>query len=265
MATFFNGWTEEQLETFINQTYNGHFTPSVLPVNLYNATVDKLTEAIFEGFGGSFSKFPEDLPAGNLLAHFEHNIQVFSGAKTHEEIVTLTDAIFDEDGFRRSFSQFRQDAIQLHALRQEHWLRAEFDTAANNAFSGRQWLDIEENAEALPLLEYQTAGDERVRPEHVDLDSIVKPVGDPFWNTHFPPNGWRCRCTVIQHEEGEKRITPDERLPPIDEVEPLFRMNAGRDKFIFDETKHPYFTNVSERFRPNLDRNFDFPTRQKPG
>ncbi|MCX8505203.1 MAG: hypothetical protein ORN98_01125, partial [Alphaproteobacteria bacterium] len=25
----------------------------------------------------------------------------------------------------------------------------------------------------------------------------ILPVDDNWWMTHFPPNGWRCRCSVI--------------------------------------------------------------------
>jgi hypothetical protein len=25
------------------------------------------------------------------------------------------------------------------------------------------------------------------------------PVDDPWWDDHMPPNGWGCKCHVIQH------------------------------------------------------------------
>ncbi len=41
---------------------------------------------------------------------------------------------------------------------------------------------------------YDTARDSRVRPEHDNWRDIGRPIDDPFWNTHYPPNGWGCRC-----------------------------------------------------------------------
>lgn len=32
------------------------------------------------------------------------------------------------------------------------------------------------------------------RVEHQQWDGLALPKDDPFWNTHFPPNGWGCRC-----------------------------------------------------------------------
>lgn len=34
------------------------------------------------------------------------------------------------------------------------------------------------------------------RPEHVAWDGMILRADDPWWDTHYPPNGWRCHCTV---------------------------------------------------------------------
>lgn len=38
--------------------------------------------------------------------------------------------------------------------------------------------------------------DRRVRPSHAILDGKVYPADHEFWATHYPPNGFRCRCGV---------------------------------------------------------------------
>ena len=30
------------------------------------------------------------------------------------------------------------------------------------------------------------------RPLHVSWDGLTLPAGDPWWSTHYPPNGWNC-------------------------------------------------------------------------
>src|SRR5207302_8707050 len=44
---------------------------------------------------------------------------------------------------------------------------------------------------------YQTMGDAKVRPEHAALEGLVLPADSPFWDTHFPPWDWGCRCIAI--------------------------------------------------------------------
>lgn len=34
------------------------------------------------------------------------------------------------------------------------------------------------------------------RPLHLAWDGLTLPPDHPFWETHFPPNGWGCMCSV---------------------------------------------------------------------
>lgn len=37
----------------------------------------------------------------------------------------------------------------------------------------------------------------RPRPLHVAWNGLTLPADDPWWNAHYPPNGWGCQCYVI--------------------------------------------------------------------
>lgn len=50
---------------------------------------------------------------------------------------------------------------------------------------------------ARPYWMYQTAGDGHVREEHQAMDGKVFEATDSIWNTWYPPNGYKCRCTVV--------------------------------------------------------------------
>lgn len=59
---------------------------------------------------------------------------------------------------------------------------------------------------------------ERARPEHRDIwNGTVLRFDDPWWDTHYPPNGWNCSCgveTLSDRELKAEGIEPDE-APPI--------------------------------------------------
>lgn len=59
----------------------------------------------------------------------------------------------------------------------------------------------------LTHIQYRTMGDHLVRKEHQAWDNLVLPREHPFWHTHLPPNGWRCRCTFgFIDQEGMDRL-----------------------------------------------------------
>ncbi len=50
------------------------------------------------------------------------------------------------------------------------------------------------------------------RPLHVAWSGLVLRWDDPFWQTHFPPNGWGCQCrvTAVSSKEYAGAQAPDD-------------------------------------------------------
>lgn len=72
-----------------------------------------------------------------------------------------------------------------------------FDTNVSMAYSAGRWEQIQSVKDQRPYLLYRHLdGQAHPRPEHEDWDGTVLPVDDPWWQTHFPPNGWYCHCWV---------------------------------------------------------------------
>jgi SPP1 gp7 family putative phage head morphogenesis protein len=91
-----------------------------------------------------------------------------------------------------------------------------FSTNMRSASMAGRWAQITANADRRPYLQYRTAGDARVRPAHRQWDGRIYPVGDAFWSTHYPPNGWGCRCTVRAYSQAEvdrKGLQVSEPIP----------------------------------------------------
>ncbi|MCG8016830.1 MAG: DUF935 family protein [Candidatus Thiodiazotropha sp. 'RUGA'] len=70
-------------------------------------------------------------------------------------------------------------------------------------YAAGHWTNAQATKAAMPYLMYDAVDDDRTRPEHKAWDGLVLPVDDPFWNTHYPPNGWGCRCGTIQMSQAD--------------------------------------------------------------
>lgn len=111
----------------------------------------------------------------------------------------VTAAVVDGE----SIGQFRK---RFDAIVQEHgwsykgergWrTRVIYDTNLRTANMAGRWEQIERVKDRRPYLMYMTAGDSRVRDEHRQWHKLVLRADDAWWNTHYPPNGWGCRCYV---------------------------------------------------------------------
>lgn len=82
-------------------------------------------------------------------------------------------------------------------------------------------------------LQYRTARDSNVRPEHADMHGITLPPSDPFWRRYYPPNGWRCRYTVTQVRKSKYPTTDSAEAMALGDAatgkdtKGIFRFNPG--------------------------------------
>lgn len=74
---------------------------------------------------------------------------------------------------------------------------------AFQAYAVARYQDQQDMKAAFPYLVYLTCGDENVRDEHAELDGVILPADDPFWQRHYPPWDFGCRCLVESMTEAE--------------------------------------------------------------
>jgi len=82
-------------------------------------------------------------------------------------------------------------------------LKLIFDTNTSMAYAAGQWQRIERTKRSHPYVRYISLADDKVRPAHRAWNNVTLPVDDAFWRTHFPPNGWRCRCRAVAVSQSD--------------------------------------------------------------
>ena len=77
-------------------------------------------------------------------------------------------------------------------------LKTIYRTNLRTARAAGQYERAQRTKKALPYLMYELGPSENHRDEHVRWSRIILPIDHPFWQTHYPPNGWGCKCRVRQ-------------------------------------------------------------------
>jgi hypothetical protein len=102
-----------------------------------------------------------------------------------------------------------------------------------------------------------------VRTTHQALNGITLPIDHAFWHTHYPPNGWHCRCDIIALDEDEAQAT-DLSKRTLPTIPPIFRGNTAKEGIIFPE-KHPYFNDIEKERLNQLKKITDQTLNKKNG
>ena len=91
--------------------------------------------------------------------------------------------------------------VQLGSVRR---LQIIYDTNLRMAYSAGSWQQVQRTKKLLPYLRYVDP-DARPRPEHLDWSDAptILPADDPWWSSHYPPNGWNCKCYADSLSESD--------------------------------------------------------------
>jgi SPP1 gp7 family putative phage head morphogenesis protein len=79
------------------------------------------------------------------------------------------------------------------------------------AYQAAQYDVMKRQVDVFEYWQYMTMEDDAVRPEHAALDGLILPADSSFWDDHYPPWDWGCRCLVraISAEEAQAAGTEE--------------------------------------------------------
>ncbi len=214
-----------------------------MPEDLKEKTVQPLISETSKVLNDAVRRGIEHEVPSEMQRSLRKNVHIFSGLKTYHELKEVGALLMDGDKVK-PFNKFWQDVQKIHKSYNKNYLQAEYVFATQSAQMASKWVEFEEDGDRYNL-QYRTAMDEHVRESHQPLHNTTLPRSNLFWKNYFPPNGWRCRCTVVQvrktkypeSNSDEARLAGAEATSRRNE---LFRFNPGIERRVFPD-KHPYF------------------------
>ena len=208
---------------------------------LAHPEVAKFTESHAQVMDNAFMQVEMSETMRNRLKESDY---IFSGFKTFHELNEAFPSLLDGNGNKKPFDQFLKDVKKIDQTYNERYLRAEYNFAGASADMAARWEQFSKDEDEY-YLQYRTANDGAVRPEHAALHDITLPASDSFWDSYYPPNGWNCRCTVVQVLKYMHEATPhDEAMQRGSQAlakdkKGMFNFNPGKQQKIFPDY-NPY-------------------------
>lgn len=173
-------------------------------------------------------------------------------------IVNVSDTLLENFDKGQSFHKFKKslhDGKLLQELEEltDRQIELMYTQNINSAYSYGRYQGLIAATDIFPNWEYITIGDNRVRPAHVALNGVIRHNKDPFWDTHYPPNGFRCRCIVEVTDEdpnqGDHVVAPNA-------LDKGFDHNVGQmNSWVKDRISQMNDTPIKEAVRTSFFKN----------
>lgn len=197
---------------------------------------DGNVQNLIEAHAGVLDRNLQRLEMSDLMRQrLTRSNYIFSGLKTFHELNETFPSLLDENGNKKTFERFLNDVRKIDETYNSNYLRAEYNFVQASAEMAAKWEKFMEDGDHY-YLQYRTQHDDKVRPEHASLDRVTLPPSDSFWESYYPPNGWNCRCTVVQVLKRKYEPTPHDEAMSLGEdalqtdKKGIFRFNSGKEQ-----------------------------------
>jgi SPP1 gp7 family putative phage head morphogenesis protein len=148
------------------------------------------------------------------------------------------------EDFRKDFDTIVEDHGWSYNGSRGWRSRVIFETNMRTAYAAGRWEQIQQVKDDRPYLRYVAVMDDHTRPEHALWNDTVLPADDEWWLTHFPPNGWNCRCSVQSLNDRDLErygLTVNAKAPPSEMVERTINTPDGARTVLVPEGIDPGF------------------------
>lgn len=131
-----------------------------------------------------------------------------SGIARGHELTTVYSALTKALEAGTPFGEFQRDCAEIFEKRGWTGKRAWridniFRTNIQTAYNVGRYQQMERIKTKRPFWRYSAVNDRRTRPAHRAMHGKIFPADHPFWQTWYPPNGFRCRCSVDSVSQDE--------------------------------------------------------------
>ena len=184
-----------------------------------------------------------------------------AGIASLDQLQAVKDSLSDYMAKGGSFNAWKKQSAQLTLELPAHRLDNIWRTNLQGNYMRGKWEQFQRNADTRPYLLYDAINDSRVRPSHLAMDGTIRRWNDPWWKTHSPPCGFRCRCSLISlsEEQAQARSGFDKdgkgtglnKIPELPDGGGLAQPDKGWDYNPFED-RMQWAEKALERFDPKL-------------
>ena len=162
---------------------------------------------------------------------------VVAGAARDALLADLRAAVDSAIAEGTTIAQFRRDFDSIVA--KHGWshkggrawrTRVIYGTNLRTSYAAGRYRQMKEIADRRPYWRYRHShASEHPREEHLAWDGLILPHDDPWWDTHYGPNGWGCKCYVealSQRDLERLRKSGPDKAPDAEDA----HGNRGRER-----------------------------------